>query len=130
MKKILLVDDRYDALADLIRKLREKFEVELAESIDEAIQILEEDQGAIKGVILDLYIPGKSKIDHYQSKYDYKNNQGQSLGIYLSESFPDIKYFYLTNFPNNLTGDETGKPLISKKARHDEIINFCTENFK
>ena len=97
---ILFVDDRPETNKVFMELLEEKgVKVHWAETLDEAVDMIAEHTKEIEGVIIDLHMPGCSRLDHYQDRYTVTINQGQSLGLYLAEKYPNIAYFYCSNVP-------------------------------
>lgn len=98
---ILIIDDRPETLFTYINELKNRMiDWDYSETIDEAIEFIQEKSGIIECCLIDLYMPGNSRLDHYQQFFNVTVNQGQSLGLFLHDNYPSIKYFYLTNNPS------------------------------
>ena len=132
-KKILFVDDNIFSVHRIMNTFdKKKFEVKFTESIDDAIKTIEENENnniKFSLVVVDLFIPGSSSIDTNQKYYNVGLNQGQSLGIYLSEK--NIPFLYLTNHKEQYSKPEMKSDnklcIISKSEKTDSIIEIIKE---
>ena len=81
-KKVLYVDDEYPNRITFQITYRNDVDIILADSADEALEILKEEEG-IEIVITDLRMPGKSGLDLIKE---------------AREQFPDVRFCLLTGF--------------------------------
>jgi len=135
-KKILLVDDRPETLGVFLRKFKEKqIEIDWVETLDSAVDYIKNNSGEIAGIIIDLHIHGISKVARFEQFFEVSINKGQSLGLFLREKYPKLKYFYLSNvtgsYSRPTTLPEGEKELIFSKAETspDKLIELCREYF-
>ena len=103
-KQVLLVDDKPITIIPYWRELRKVTKsTQYTESLSEAMALLDtagENRLLFDIVLIDLYMPPiPSALRKYASQLTIAYNEGQSLGLWLSEMYPEILYAYLTAIP-------------------------------
>ncbi|WP_353572936.1 hypothetical protein [Candidatus Albibeggiatoa sp. nov. BB20] len=101
-KKILIAEDRIETVQYLIDALKaEDAVVKYVQNLTDAYTHLNKNQ--VDLALIDLNIPPiPDELKEYVQKLKIRGNtlnQGQTLGVWLDEKKPNIKYAYLTAFP-------------------------------
>jgi CheY-like chemotaxis protein len=107
-KKILFVDDRFSSIGAYSEILQDNYGVQTASAItlQEALDKLKENSFDL--VLIDLNInPLPDDLKNYREQFkSFMLNNGQTLGMWLSEHQPKTPYAYLSALP----GDCDTKP--------------------
>lgn len=128
-KRVLMADDRPDAIKFVKDHLEEKgatVEVEL--TLGNALNKLKTEKFDL--ALIDLNLPPipdelKPNIEKLRMR-GYNLNQGQTLGVWLDEKKPNVKYAYITAYPIafDARGDVPNQKNIKilDKSDRDECI--------
>ena len=136
-KTVLFVDDRPETMANFMDVLNTKgIDAQWVETLDDAVKFIQTHSETLAGVIIDLHMPGISKIDTYQKNYKVTINNGQSLGLFIRDKFRQIPYFYFSNVaesynkPKSLKENETENIESKYDIDIDEFPELCKKMFE
>lgn len=113
---ILFVEDTPDSVRYYLQELRaavgETGSVVLVRTLGEAVEAVT--TGSYYAVIIDLHIPGDSfpsELEPYRSRIRGNLNQGQVLGLWLTEQQDASPYVYLSNVQEAYDNNADDSPL-------------------
>ncbi|MCP4698400.1 MAG: hypothetical protein GY862_16340 [Gammaproteobacteria bacterium] len=102
-KRVLFVEDRPETIALYIEELEETvpdLEIESVEKLEKAWKLLGsgKTQPPFDIVLIDLNIPPVPEVlQEYAENLEARDlNEGQALGLWLSDKYPHVKYAYLS----------------------------------
>jgi hypothetical protein len=134
-KRILIVDDRVETVepfGDTLESLEAS--VDYAESIQEAIDFISTSDynPAFDLVVIDLNIPDVLPIlSPYKSFFKKIHlNRGQVFGLWLSDKYSAIPYFYFSVVPNvkqEMPDSQTGIKAHNKHISLDDFAKIVVE---
>jgi len=105
-KHILWVDDRWEQIEPFIDELVDKeylaeAQMQVAFDLSSALEYVENKENPLDMVMIDLNISSMpEELQTLRKQYFQTDmlNHGQSLGVWLSQHRPEIKYVYLSAF--------------------------------